>query len=181
MPAAEHPLKLTFDDDSMLEIGCRPNEDVISAALRQGILLVSDCRAGTCGACRAYLEAGSYAALLEHSPHALSELDEEQGYVLACRLQPPSALHLRFDYAGDRVQRLDTARHAARIVTVERASDSVLRVVLRTLASRDPLAWLPGQYVRLEHAGQTRAYSLANLPNAAREPELFVRLVKGGG
>jgi methane monooxygenase component C len=178
----EHKVRLTFAGSDAIEIACREDEDVISAGLRQSVLLVSDCREGICGACRGFLEEGRYDSLLEHSPHVLSDHDEEEGWVLACRLRPRSDLCLDFDYTADRVARLDATRRPGRIVALERLSASVVRVVVRTLSVQEPLRWEAGQYVRLQlsDAGTTRAYSIANLAGAGRELEFFISLLQGG-
>jgi methane monooxygenase component C len=177
-----HRVRLTFEGEGLIEIGCREDEDVVTAALRHDVLLLCDCREGACGACRAFLEDGRYTRLLEHSPHALSEREEEEGWVLACRLRPQSDLHLDFDYARDRLGHFEKTIRAARLVAVEPVAASVVRVVLRTLAAQEPLFWKPGQYVRLHlaSAGVARAYSMANLPSETRELEFFVRLIEGG-
>ncbi len=179
---AEHKVRLTFEGGNPLDISCREDEDVISAGLRQGILLVSDCREGICGACRAFLEDGRYDDLLEHSPHALSEQDEAGGWVLACRLRPSSDLHLDFDYPVDRVAKLDVGRRSGRIVALERLSAAVSRIVVRTLAAQEPLHWEPGQHVRvhLPDAGIARAYSIANVSGNSHDLEFFIRLIPGG-
>lgn len=178
----EHNVRLSFEEGDPIAIACRSDEDVVTAALRQGVLLVSDCRQGICGACRAFLKDGRYDQLLEHSQHALSDYDEENGWVLACRLRPCGDMHLDFDYPADRVGRLETRRRAARIVSLERLAPSVIRLVVRTLAAQEPLRWEAGQYVRLQlsSSGVTRAYSIANLAAGTRDLEFFIRLLPGG-
>lgn len=178
----EHKIRLTFEGRDPLEIACREDEDVVAAGLRQGVLLVSDCREGVCGACRGFLEEGRYDSLLDHSPHALSDRDEEDGWTLACRLQPRSDLHLDFDYPADRVGRLDAGRRSGRIVALDRLSSSVVRLVVRTLGAQEPLRWKAGQHVRLHlpDAGITRAYSVANVADQGWDLEFYVRLVAGG-
>lgn len=180
--ADEHQIRLTFEESDPIAISCRGDEDVITAALRQGVLLVSDCRQGICGACRAFLREGRYDQLLEHTQHALSERDEEDGWVLACRLRPLGDMHLDFDYPVDRVGRLETRRRAGRIVAIEQRAPSVIRLVVRTLAAQEPLRWEAGQYVRLQlsPSGVTRAYSIANLAAGTRDIEFFIRLLPGG-
>jgi methane monooxygenase component C len=175
-----HPVQLRFDGGGAIEIRCGEHEDIVTGALRQRVLLLSECREGTCGTCRARLESGSYDTLLEHSPHALSDREEEDGWVLACRLQPRGPLSLSFDYPADRAGRLDEGRTAAHVSALEPVSPSVMRLVVRTLAAAEPLRWEPGQYVRLRMGGVTRSYSMANLPGDARELEFYVRLLRGG-
>jgi methane monooxygenase component C len=178
----EYRVRMTFEGQHPIEMGCRADEDVVTAGLRQGVLIVSDCRKGACGACRAFLEEGQYDQLLEHSQHALSEDDEDEGWVLSCRLRPRSDIALDFDYPIDRVSRLDASRRSGRIVAIDRCSPTVLRLVVRTMAAQAPLAWKPGQYVRLEltRAGVTRSFSPANLAGDGHDIEFFIRLLPGG-
>lgn len=178
----EHDVRLTFEGRDPIAISCREDEDVVTAALRQGVLLVSDCRRGICGACRGFLDEGRYDQLLEHSQHALSEHDEEDGWVLACRLRPKSALCLDFDYPADRVGRLEARRRTGRIVALQRLTDTVIRIVVRTLAAQEPLRWEAGQYVRLQlsQSGVARAFSVANVATGAHDLEFFIRLLPGG-
>ena len=85
----EHKVALTFEGADRIDIACRVDEDIITAALRQGYLLLSDCREGSCSTCRGFLVDGDYDQLLSHSPHALTDAEEEEGLILACRLRPP--------------------------------------------------------------------------------------------
>jgi methane monooxygenase component C len=155
----EHRVCLTFEESETIDIGCRSSEDVVSAGLRQGVLLVSDCRQGTCGACRAFLAEGGYEHLLEHSPHALSDEEEEEGWVLSCRLRPQSDLVLEFDYPVDRVARLGGSRRTARVISLECCGDDLYRLVVRTIAVQAPLTWLPGQHVVIHQARSGRSYT----------------------
>lgn len=183
MPGPQlHSVRLTFEGANPVEIACAESEDIVSAALRHGILLVSECRQGSCGACRGFLEQGKYDALLEHSEHALSEHDEDEGWILACRLRPRSALVVDFDYPADRAARLDIDSRPGRIVALDRVSPTTVRLVVRTLVAQDPLQWRAGQYVRLHltQVGLTRPFSVANLASGTRELEFFIRLVPGG-
>jgi methane monooxygenase component C len=178
--SGEHAVKLTFEGCHPVELLCREDEDIVSAALRQGVLLLSDCREGTCGTCRTRLEGGEDYTFLERSPHALSEREEDEGWLLACRVQPRGTLHLDFDYPADRVGRFRAGTAAGYVSALARVAPQVVRIVVRTLEAQEPLRWAPGQYVRLRLAGVSRAYSLANLSGPARELELFVRLLPEG-
>jgi methane monooxygenase component C len=176
-----HQVRLSFEGGDPISITCGADEDVITAALRQGVLLVSDCRQGICAACRGFLEEGSYDDLLPHSPHALTEREEEEGWVLACRLRPRSDLHVDFDYPADRVARWDSARRNGSIIVAEQVSADVIRLVVATLAAQAPLHWEAGQHVRLRlvEQGIARACSIANLASASRHLEFFISLVPG--
>jgi methane monooxygenase component C len=173
---------LTFEGTGGIDIECRPDEDVVTAALRQGYILLTECRQGVCATCKGYLEEGDYDELLPHTPDALSPNDEEEGYVLACRLQPRSDLVIDFDYPAHRVERFEDGVRTGQIVALERLSETVSRVVIRTLSAQAQISYLPGQFVRLTLAsiGVTRDFSMANLPNESRELEFLVRLLPDG-
>jgi methane monooxygenase component C len=178
----EHKVGLIFEGTDRIDIACRADEDVITAALRQGFLLLTECREGSCATCRGFLADGDYDELLPHSPHALTDLEEEEGYVLACRLRPSSDLEIEFDYPFDRVGRFEEGTRTGQVLTTERLSDTVARMVIRTAAAQDPLAWDAGQYVQvtMPAVGATRAYSMANAADGSRELELLIRLLPDG-
>jgi methane monooxygenase component C len=180
--SAEFKVALTFEGADRIDIGCRADEDVITAALRQGHLLLSDCREGSCATCRGFLVDGDYDQLLPHSPHALTDAEEDDGHILACRLRPSSDLEIDFDYPADRVGRYEDGTRNGQIVAVDRVSATVARITVRTNAAQDPFDWDPGQYlqVTLPAIGATRAYSMANAPDGGRELEFLIRLLADG-
>jgi len=178
----EHKVALTFEGADRIDIACRVDEDIITAALRQGYLLLSDCREGSCSTCRGFLVDGDYDQLLSHSPHALTDAEEEEGLILACRLRPSTDLEIDFDYPVDRVGRYENGTRNGQIVATDRLSASVARIVVRTNAAQDPLEWDPGQYVQvtIPAVGATRAYSMANPSDGSREIEFLIRLLPRG-
>lgn len=180
--STEHKLALTFEGADRIDIVCRDDEDVVTAAFRQGYLLLTECREGSCATCRGFLVDGEYDELLPHSPHALTEQEEDEGYILACRLRPRSDLEIDFDYPLDRVGRYEEQTRTGQVVATERLSPDVSRVILRTNGSQESLRWEPGQYVQvtMPAVGATRSYSMANLPGDDRELELLIRLLPDG-
>lgn len=52
------------------------------------------CRGGGCGVCKIYVAAGEYTTKKMSRVH-ISEADEVQGYVLACRCRPNSDITLK--------------------------------------------------------------------------------------
>jgi ferredoxin len=174
----EHRVRLVFDGEDTIDIGCRPNEDVVSAGLRQGVLIVSDCRHGICGACRAFLVEGGYDQLLEHSVHALSDEDEEDGWVLSCRLRPRADLVLEFDYPADRVARLGASRRTARILRSEQCGGGLYRLVVRTMAVQAPLGWIAGQHVLIHQAKSGDVFPAfpADVAGGGLEIDLYLAL-----
>src|SRR5205823_6541831 len=74
------------------------------------------------------------------------------------------------------------ALRQGQIVALDRLCDTVVRVVVRTLAAQDPIEYEPGQYVRLKlpGIGVSRDYSMANLPSRERQLEFLIRVLPGG-
>lgn len=177
-----HRVEVTFEGQEGFTIECREDEDVVTASLRQGYILLTECREGVCSTCKCLLVDGDYDELLPHSIHALSPSEEEDGWVLACRLQPRSDLVLDYDYPVDRVERFAEGRRQGQIVAIDRLCDTVVRVVVRTLAAQDPVAFDAGQYVRLTlpGIGVSRDYSMANRPVGERELEFLIRVLPEG-
>ncbi|PND54257.1 2-polyprenylphenol hydroxylase [Mycobacterium sp. ENV421] len=176
-----HTVKLFFDDDHEVRIECRPDEDVITAGLRQGLILMSECREGVCSTCKCFLADGEYQQLMSHSVYALSPSEEEEGYVLACRLRPSTDLELEFDYPFSMAQQYEETERRGSIEEVAMVSDTVARVVVRTLAAQDPLTFLPGQFARIVLAnGVSRDFSMANMPDDSRRLEFFIRVYPDG-
>lgn len=176
-----HTVKLFFDDNHEAEITCRYNEDVITAALRQGLILMSECREGVCSTCKCFLADGEYGELLSHTVYALSPSEQEEGYVLACRLRPSTDLELEFDYPFSMVQQYEESERRGSLDEVAMVSDTVVRVVVRTLAAQEPLSYVPGQFVRIALAnGVSRDFSMANLSNDSRRLEFFIRVYPDG-
>jgi methane monooxygenase component C len=177
----EHKVALTFEGADRVDIGCRADEDVVTAAFRQGYLLLTECREGSCATCRGFLVDGGYDELLPHSPHALTDEEEDDGYILACRLRPTSDLEIDFDYPADRVGRYEEKTRTGQIISCEPLSCNVARIVLRTSAAQEPLTWDAGQYVKvtMPAVGATRAYSMANT-DGGRDLELLIGLLPDG-
>lgn len=178
-----HKVECTFEGEPGFTVECREDEDVVTAALRQGYILLTECREGACSTCKGFLVEGDYDELLDHSIHALSPSEEEEGYVLSCRLQPRSDLVIDYDYGADRIERFAEGVWNGQIVALDRLSDTVVRVVVRTLAAQEPLSFDPGQYVRLTlpAIGVARDYSMANAPSADdRELEFLLRVLPDG-
>lgn len=73
---------------------CRSGETVLRAMERQGIKqLAIGCRGGGCGFCRVRVSEGTY-DVGKMSRAQVSDVDQQAGYALACRLYPHSDLRL---------------------------------------------------------------------------------------
>lgn len=64
-----------------------PGDTILEAALRAGLKAPSQCRAGSCGTCMAYLDAGKATMRVNN---ALDDDEVEEGWVLTCQAVPTS-------------------------------------------------------------------------------------------
>ncbi len=85
---AIHTIRVRDDDASF---ACRGDQDVLDAAVRAGIrVLTVGCRGGGCGICRIAICEGSYTCGRMSKRHVPD--DSERRLALACRIYPSSDL-----------------------------------------------------------------------------------------
>lgn len=186
---SEYQITLTTRDGRRINFACAPGEDLVSAAARASILMPGSCKSGGCGGCRASHEAGAYL----HDSHSLDALSAEaraRGEVLLCRTRPQSDLKLQAPFAEAQIVIGKMPERGAAIVALEDLGGDTLRLVLQLDEDEELGAaaeFEPGQYVELstlaeagDHAGITRAYSLANTSNWEGRLEFLIHLQPGG-
>jgi len=150
---------------------------ILDSALAKGVVIEHSCRTGRCGSCKARVTHGSTAAL--RAPTALSELEVAQGWILTCTDQATSDVSLDIEDVGA-LAGIETRVTPARIDSMERLADDVVRVQLR-LPPRSAFRFLPGQYVDVSGpGGARRSYSIASAAAASERVELQIRRVDGG-
>lgn len=156
---------------------CNAGENILDAALRQGVVLEYSCRTGRCGTCRARLTSGSTTA--EHVEIGLSAEEQAAGWILTCVRTADSDVSLDVeDLTGIVVHPVRTL--PCRVSSVEHLAADVVRVVLR-LPPNAPLTYRAGQYVDvIAQGGLRRSYSIANAFAAKGEIELHIRQVSEG-
>jgi CDP-4-dehydro-6-deoxyglucose reductase len=155
----------------------RPNESLLDAALRQGVVLDYSCRTGRCSSCKGRVRFGQ--TKTRHDELGLSAEDRANGFILTCVREACSPVELEIEDLGDIV--LPEAKTLpCRIQSIERLSSDVLRVMLR-LSPTSALDFLPGQYIDVIGVnGLRRSYSVANAPRVDKQIELHIREVQGG-
>lgn len=152
-------------------------ENILEAALRQGVVLEHGCRNGRCGTCRARLTAG--AAVIQHHELGLGPDDVAAGWILTCVRTAASDIALEVeDLTGVQIHSPRTL--PCRIQAMERLSQDVVRVTLR-LPPDSRFSYHPGQYIDvIGPGGLKRSYSIANAPQPSGQLELHIRQVDGG-
>ena len=153
-------------------------ESILSAALRQGIVLPYGCRNGACGSCKGKVLEGAvdYGTYQKRS---LTDEERSHGKALFCQARP----------LGDVVIEARTLRGAGdiqvrtlpcRVQKMERVSEDVMLLHLQ-LPANERLQFLAGQYLEfLLKDGARRSFSMANAPHADEKIQLHVRHVPGG-
>ncbi|MDE3009338.1 MAG: ring-hydroxylating dioxygenase ferredoxin reductase family protein [Pseudomonadota bacterium] len=169
-------IALRFDDGVTRIVPCAPGETVADAAYRARVNIPLDCRDGACGTCKSHCEGGSY-VLGDHIEDALSAEEAAAGGVLTCQMRPSSDCVVRIA-ASAQACRIQAGSLSARIDWIARDCAST---VAFSLKAEQPLAFLPGQYVRITVPGssESRAYSFSSPPDRS-ELSFLIRDVPGG-
>lgn len=169
-------IALRFDDGVTRIVPCAPGETVADAAYRARVNIPLDCRDGACGTCKSHCEGGSY-ALGEHIEDALSAEEAAAGGVLTCQMRPASDCVVRIA-ASSQACKTAAGSLSARIDRIARDCASTLAFSLK---AEQPLAFLPGQYVRITVPGsaESRAYSFSSPPGHSAL-SFLIRDVPGG-
>ncbi len=164
------------DSDRRFEV--RTGESVLSAALRQGVMLPYSCKNGTCGSCKGHVLSGQVHYPF-HPPMALEPDAIEAGDALLCQAEPLEDLTIRAREISA-VRDLQVRMFPARVIEKSLLADNVVRLRLKLPASQR-LQFLAGQYVdALLAGGKRRAFSIASSPVIEDEIELHIRHVDGG-
>ena len=155
-----------------------PDENVLEAALRQGIYLPYGCKNGACGSCKGKVVEGQVTHG-QHSESALSKVDETAGGILFCCSHPQSDLLIEareVQGAGD----IAIRKVPCRVNSINKPSSDVVILKLQ-LPAAERFQFLAGQYLEfLLKDGQRRAYSIANAPEQEGPLELHIRHLPGG-
>lgn len=155
-----------------------PDENVLEAALRQGINLPYGCKNGACGSCKGKV-LGGLVSHGQHSESALSKADELTGGILFCCSHPQSDLLIEareVQGAGD----IAIRKVPCRVNVITKPSSDVAILKLQ-LPAAERFQFLAGQYLEfLLKDGQRRAYSIANAPEQEGLLELHIRHLPGG-
>ena len=154
------------------------DENLLEAALRQGINLPYGCKNGACGSCKGKVVEGQVTHG-QHSESALSKTEETAGGILFCCSHPQSDLLIEareVQGAGD----IAIRKVPCRVNAINKPSSDVAILKLQ-LPAAERFQFLAGQYLEfLLKDGQRRAYSIANAPEQEGPLELHIRHLPGG-
>jgi CDP-4-dehydro-6-deoxyglucose reductase, E3 len=153
-------------------------ESVLTAALRQGVMLPYGCKNGACGSCKGKIVAGSVDYGHYHA-RVLTEAERAHGKALFCQAKPLGDLVIECRTIGA-AKDIAVRLLPCRVQKLEKAADDVMIVGLK-LPANERLQFLAGQYIDfLLKGGGRRSFSMANAPHADELIELHIRHVAGG-
>jgi CDP-4-dehydro-6-deoxyglucose reductase len=153
-------------------------EAVLTAALRQGVMLPYGCKNGACGSCKGKIVSGSVDYGHYHA-RVLTEAERAHGKALFCQAKPLGDLVIECRTIGA-AKDITVRLLPCRVQQLEKAADDVMIVRLK-LPANERLQFLAGQYIDfLLKGGERRSFSMANAPHADELIELHIRQVAGG-
>lgn len=156
---------------------CETGVTLLDSAKKHGVVLEYSCRSGRCGVCKASVVGET--GVIHHDESALSTEEIASGFILTCCRTALTDVRLDIEDLGHFAEiRIKTL--PCRVDSFRRLADDVMEVVLR-LPPKDPLNYLPGQYVDIiAKSGVRRSYSIANAPRQDGKLEFQIRQVEGG-
>jgi CDP-4-dehydro-6-deoxyglucose reductase len=153
-------------------------EAILTAALRQGIVLPYGCKNGACGSCKGKLLEGSVDYGV-YQKRVLTDDEKAQGKALFCQAKPLGDVVVEARAVGA-AKGIQIKTLPCRVQAMQRVADDVVVVRLK-LPANEKLKFLAGQFIEfLLKDGTRRSFSMANPPHEAGEIELHVRRVAGG-
>jgi len=160
------------------EFDVQEGESVLTAALRQHLVLPYGCRNGACGSCKGRIIEGRVDYGI-YQRKALTEEEKAQGKALFCQAKPLTELVIEARTIGA-ARDIPIRTLPCRVQKMERLADDVMALHLR-LPANERLQFLAGQYVEfLLKGGSRRSFSMGNAPHDDELIQLHVRHVAGG-
>lgn len=179
---AMHQIKIITEEKQFVEFECAEDEDIITAAIRQDIFLMSSCREGGCATCKGECTAGDY-EIGKVSAQALPPEEQEEDLVLLCRCYPTENMEVEVPYTFDRIAYSEEGKEFTTEITVlEKVSSNVVKLCLQRSDGEKQIKLDSGQFYDLEIPGTdvTRSYSPANITNNKGELEFLIRILDDG-
>ena len=169
-------VELVNDDRSF---ATQAGENILAAALRQGIVIPHNCRNGFCGSCMGLLHSGDVEYEGDERPKALSEEKENEGYILCCKAETKTDIKLEVETI-DAVADIEIKTLPCRVHGLKKLASDVMLMELK-LPPHEKFEFRAGQYLDfLLRDGRRRSFSMANSPSTGDLIELHIREVPGG-
>ncbi len=158
---------------------CAEDDTILRAALRAGLGLPYECNVGSCGNCRFLLLDGQ----VQHAQANLagwSERDRDNGRWLGCQARPCGDVKIKVPQRENYKSTFPPIRTIGTFVGSNDITHDIREFRFRM---KRPSQFQAGQYALIQtpDCSVDRAYSMANIPNAAGDEWHFtIRRVPGG-
>lgn len=171
------PITLLFSDGVSHRLDVPEGGNLVEAAQSAGLNLLTDCSNGQCGTCTAQLLSGSV-EMDDYDSSVLPDDDRASGTVLPCVCRATAPCAIEFPYDSTEALAEEAPPIAGEILAIHQVAAEVVQL---DVSIGEPLAFEPGQYVRIQPEGTeiVRSYSMANPPNSDHL-EFYIRQVPGG-
>lgn len=156
-----------FINGIRIEVGNQ--ENLLSAALRQGIDFPHSCRVGGCASCKCQLTSGRVKELTE-TGYILSDEELDKGYILACQSIPQTDVNITVSHKE---------KVFGKVISQKILNTDICELQVQLNKS---LEFKAGQYASLSIEGidAERNYSFSNAPNKKNQITFLIRKVPGG-
>ncbi|MBA2127000.1 oxidoreductase [Hyphomicrobium methylovorum] len=159
------------------------SENLLKAALENGIQWPYNCRVGSCGSCKCKLVSGKIKPLADFS-YVLTGDELKQGYILACQTSLKGDIEVEVqleDTAGVELAKARTLN--GKISNTKQLTHDILEVQVELDGQFQD--YLPGQYADILVPGivdRARSYSFSQSPanEKPNQVSFFIRKVKNG-
>ncbi|WP_020498632.1 NADH:ubiquinone reductase (Na(+)-transporting) subunit F [Sciscionella marina] len=170
-----------------IEIEANEGENVLSAAFRQGVMLMHGCKEGQCASCKSFLlegDEGEEFELDRYSTFALNDFEKDEGYTLLCRTRAYDDLVVELlNYDEEMIHSgLPIQEATVEVAANEPVTHDMRQLVVR-LVEPTTVKFFPGQYMdfAVPGTGETRSFSMANTSSLQNGQLEFVVKVYPGG
>ena len=150
---------------------CDSNKTIFEAAKENGIFLEHSCLSARCRSCVVRIEEGFTRDKIDDM--ILSKDEKSKKWILSCNAIPTTNVVLDVEDLGE-IKFLDKKIVPAKIQSIEKLNDSVIKVILR-LPPNSNFIYNSGQYGNITRGQLKRSYSIAN---AFKENGLLVFFIK---
>lgn len=153
-------------------------ENLLRAALREGLGFPYECNSGSCGSCQFELLEGNVEDLWSQAP-GLSPKARTAGRRLACQSTVAGDCRIKVRLKSEFVSVKTGLRRTARFMGREALTADMSEYSFRCEGAAD---FVPGQYalLQLPSVKGERAYSMSNLPNGQGIWKFIVKRVANG-
>lgn len=177
---ATRSVRLCFTDGEAREVAVEEGETVLAAAKRAGHQLASQCEAGTCCTCVAWLRKGR-AEMPAGQVTALTRDEVASGQRLLCQTRPDDDAVFDLEYPSSVLTGYPTLPFTAKVTRVTWVAESAVLLELK-VPKVLRLRFLAGQYCRIKVPGteEWRSYSMASGEHEQGRLRFLIRVLPAG-